>query len=112
MPRPEFTWFPDVGSQCATKPAVDVTKFGDGYELRTSNGLNTMPEKWSVKFTRHISEIAQIEAFLRARAGKEAFTWRTPENIEGTYVCREWRKNRLNGEVVEISGDFEQVFEF
>lgn len=112
MPRPEFTWFPDVGSSAAIKPTVNVTKFGDGYELRTTSGLNTMPEKWSLKFTRHVSEISQIDAFLKAREGRESFTWRTPENVAGTFVCREWKKSRLNGEVIEITCDFERVFEF
>ena len=112
MPRPVFEWYPDTGSQCSTKPNVSSTKFGDGYELRVATTINTCPEKWSVKFTRAPEESQAIDAFLRARKGQEAFTWTTPDGVEGTFVCREWRKNRLKGGSMEISCDFEQVFEY
>lgn len=112
MSRPVFVWFPDVGSQCSIKPSVNSTKFGDGYELRVSTAINTSPETWSVKLTRSAAESRAIDAFLRMCAGKNSFTWTTPEEVTGAFVCRAWRKNRLDGGIVEISGDFEQVFEF
>lgn len=112
MPRPTFTWHPDVSSEIAVKPNVHVTKFGDGYEVRTSVGLNTMPEKWSVKFTRAKAESDAIVAFLKARGGVESFNWTTPDSRSLIFVCREWKVTRLRGEALEITCDFEQVFEF
>lgn len=110
--RPIFSWFPDVGSQCSTKPNVTSTRLGDGYELRISNVINAVPEKWSLKFTNALAGALEIDSFLRARAGSEAFTWTTPEGVTGVFVCREWRKNRMNGGITEITADFEQVFEY
>ena len=112
MPRPIFTWFPDEGPQCSTKPNAENTKFGDGYELRVGTAINMNPEKWSLSFTRSKQESSDIEAFLRARSGVESFTWVTPDEVSGTFVCREWKKKRMKGGVVEISCDFEQVFEY
>lgn len=111
MPKPVFTWFPDVGASCSTKPNVQPTKFGDGYELRVPTSINTNVEKWSVKFTRVQSISKQIDDFLRALKGSQPFIWKTPEENEMTFICREWRKNRLAGGVTEITGEFEQVFD-
>lgn len=113
MPSPVFSWFPDAGSSCATKPAVQSTKFGDGYELRVVQGINSIAEKWSVKFTRAEQEAKDIIAFFKARNGAESFTWTTPNGDTGTFVCKEWRHNRLKGGgAMEVTGDFEQVFDY
>lgn len=112
MPKPTFEWHPDAGATCAIKPSVHTTKFGDGYELRTSAQINASPEKWTVKFTRAADEFGQIDAFLKARGAMESFLWTTPEGNAGTYVCREWSKTRLRGGAAELSATFEQVFEY
>lgn len=112
MARPEFSWFPDVGSTSEIEPNVNATKFGDGYELRTSSAINFIAEKWQLKFTRAVDEATEIDQFLRARAAKEAFDWVTPEGNAGTYVCRKWNKSRMKGGAMEISCTFEQVFEY
>lgn len=111
MPRPNFSWHPDTGSQCSTEPIVEPVKFGDGYELRSTSVINSVPEVWSLKFTRLMTEALAIDGFLKARKGAEAFTWTTPENVEGTFVCRKWNKTRMKGEAMEITCEFEQVFE-
>ena len=43
MATQTFSWYPDASSQQSCKPAVQVTKFGDGYETRVAVGINTMP---------------------------------------------------------------------
>lgn len=105
-----FAWYPDFGSQQDCAPSVQVTKFGDGYEVRASAGLNTMPMKWSLTFTRDRVICQAILAFLRARAGVEAFVWANPLNESGKYVCRAWKMTSQVGEMV-VTCDFEQVFE-
>lgn len=112
MSRQVFTWFPDAGSQCDTKPNVQSTKFGDGYEVRTPIGINSVAEKWSVKFTRTETVGNALAAFLKTHAGALAFDWTNPDNVAGVFVCREWKRSRLKGGASEITCTFEQVFEF
>ena len=107
-----FTWYPDADSTSSCKPTVDVTKFGDGYELRVPNGLNHLPMKWSLSFTREAVEAGEILAFLRERGGSKAFNWTTPNEETGVYVCREWQHRQMKGGTLQITCDFEQVFEF
>ena len=108
--RQTFAWFPDQGSQHECSPLVTVTKFGDGYELRSSSGINVTPQKWSLTFsvTREIG--ADILQFVRSRKGQESFYWTNPLSEVGTYVCRTWKATMDRGMMV-VACTFEQVFE-
>jgi len=112
MSKPTFTWTPDLGAQQSIKPNVTQTKFGDGYELRVAQGINTQPRTWAVTFSKGPNEMTAILDFLEARAGVEAFNWTDPFNKAGTYVCREWSANQVVFGVYSVSATFEQVFEY
>ena len=111
MTRPTFTWYPDVGATERNIPDVLVTKFGDGYEARVANGINTNRAIWGVKFTRVNTEVEAILAFLEARNAVETFTWTTPRNGIGVYICRNWQQSRMQGGAMTITADFERVYE-
>lgn len=111
MSKPNFIWNADLGSQRSVKPSVNVTKFGDGYEVRTPTGINTKPKEWEVRFTRNVDEINAILAFLEARAGVEAFTWTDVTNTTATYVARSWSVSQKMFGIYELNTTFEQVFE-
>lgn len=111
MPTPVFTWFPVANLRKKVTPNVTASKFGDGYEQRVARGLNTTPETWSVEFEGAMSDIAPIEAFLRARNAVEAFEWKTPDGDTLKFICRTWDKARVRGVLHTLSCDFEQVFE-
>lgn len=106
-----FNWYPDVESRHKVKPLVSTSRFGDGYEQRTPNGLNSTPMVWSVSFTRQRSIGLAILAFLRGCKGSEAFNWTSPLNEAGKYVCKAWDMRTMKGGHLQITCDFEQVFE-
>jgi len=111
MARQLFTWNADLGAKRSAKPAVQVNKFGDGYEQRTRLGINSKPEVWSVVFTRNRAEITPILEFLEDRGGYESFDWKTPLDQTKTFVCREWQFVQVEQGIFAISCDFVQVFE-
>lgn len=111
MSRQTFSWFPDKGSDQSVTANVESIKFGDGYESRIPRGLNTTPMSWSLTFTRAAVESKAILAFLRARAGSEAFYWKNPLEELGVYVCREWKVKRIGQDAMQVTCSFEQVFE-
>lgn len=107
-----FTYTPDYGAASSVKPNVRVTKFGDGYEQRQANGLNTMPKQWSLKFgLRSDSEANAIEAFFIAQAGVSSFDWTDINGAAGKYVCRGWQRAKDRYNLNTITAIFEQVFE-
>lgn len=112
MARQTFTWFPDVASENSEEPSVNVTKFGDGYEARTSDTLNVTKQSWRVTFTkgRNGGEGLAIRNFLKARRGVESFIWTNPLNETGYYVARKWSTKSDRGEVT-VNTVFEEVFE-
>ena len=75
---PAFNWTPDYGFSKEVKPNVKAVSFGDGYEQRRSEGINSIASTWSLSFVRPKVIIAAIEAYLTATKGTEAFDFAAP----------------------------------
>jgi phage-related protein len=108
-----FTWTPDFRAQKQSKPTVTPIKFGDGYEQRVSNGINTNSGTFSLQFSnREVAEIDAIEAFLDARAAVESFDYTPPRSATAIkVVCREWSRVTESATMDSLSAKFEQVFD-
>lgn len=105
-----FTWYPAPDARRSVAARVLSARFGDGYEQRIGDGINTMLAVWSLEFRgKSRTEMDEIEAFLVARAGVESFDWTDPAGVAGKYLCREWRRVELGVGRVNITADFEQV---
>ena len=109
--------FPDFQPQySATKrsqPIQRVTQFGDGYQQRTSFGLNQDPKVWSLTFNVKDSDADTIETFLEAR-GKDgaSFDWSPPdETTTYKWICKGFGREMFDSDRSRITASFEQVFE-
>lgn len=108
-----FTFIPDFNASADRQPRVRTARFGDGYEQRQGDGLNTLPEIWTLTFNnRATSEIDAIETFLRLEGGVTTFDWTPPRSaVPGKYICRRWQRSPVSGALDSLSATFEQVFE-
>lgn len=107
-----FTWKAAFGSSKESKARVLKTQYGDGYGARIADGINSIMSSWPVTVKATSLAMADdIEAFLEARAGVEAFSW-TPPNAAASVkvVCDTWhRVDRVNSSV--ITATFQRVFQ-
>lgn len=107
-----FTWTPSYNPTASRTPRIKSVQFGDGYEQRFSDGLNPLKQVWNVAFNgRYTAEADEIDAFLIARAGVENFDWTPPGGTAGKYVCKQWDRTIVYGNIENISAVFEQVFD-
>jgi phage-related protein len=104
-----FTYKPDYSARKRMKPRVTVLKFGDGYEQRTTDGLNTKLESWSVSFKRSPTAINSIDSFLNTCGGVTAFNWETPDGVTKTFVCREWEISTDSPGWETLNATFDEV---
>ena len=108
----EFTYIPDFGATKKLQPRVNAIAFGDGYEQRARNGLNTNPQVWSLSFSNRTDiEAEAIDAFLTARGGVESFDWTPYNESAGKYVCKEWSKSLDGFNRNTVEATFIQIFE-
>ena len=96
------------------KPKVDVIKFGDGYEQRRVESINSIPLSTTATIryhkTRERNMIGSLDSFLMRHGGYKSFEWIPPgESKRILIVCSEWSKID-NGPYVEYSLQFRQVF--
>lgn len=107
-----FSYTPSYPAQAVREPATRNAKFGDGYEQRAEDGLNSLPEKWDLQFiNRDTTEGDAIDAFLKTHKGVSYFQWTTPQAVTGNFICRSWTYSLDKGNNVTITARFEQVFD-
>ena len=104
---------PTYGAQKSSAPNVRIARFGDGYEQRTTFGLNQNPKQWDLTWNVSETDADTIETFLDARAADSAsFDW-TPldETTAYKWVCSQWSKSIPYLNRATITATFRQVFE-
>lgn len=111
MAREKFEWHPKFESTGNVKPNVTKLAFSDGYEHRQAQGLNWRKREHSLSFQATEAEILEIDAFLWARGGVEAFDWVAPDRKEQIVVCDTWSIQRQEGAICTLNATFRQVYE-
>ena len=106
----DFTYNPSASSARSRKPRVLSAPFGDGYEQRVADGINTAPAIWSLTFVRGDTDASAIETFLEGKNGVTSFTWTPPGGSEIRVLCREWNRSFAGVNHNVITCTFEQVF--
>lgn len=93
------------------KPALWTAKFGDGYLQTMPQGMNYLPESWSLEFFfAQRSDADALHAYLLAQGGYQAFTWRTPRASILRVLCQKWSDVSNVGKQFTLSATFDQVW--
>ena len=104
---------PSYSATKRSQPRLRITQFGDGYQQRTSFGLNQDPKVWSLTFNVDDEDADEIETFLEARKVDGAsFDWSPPDSSTTfKWVCPSFTKEVFSFDRNRINATFTQVFE-
>lgn len=103
---------PDAPITEETLPRIRVAEFGDGYTQRSADGLNHLPRKLTLKWTR-ISwlDAESIVSFLRDRGATESFDYKPPGFSSSIkFICPNWKREILDTGA-SIHATFVEVFD-
>lgn len=109
---------PDKGLTRNSSPKVLVAKFGDGYEQRLPNGINSIDETFSATFNnRTKEEIDDITGYLASLKGATSFTYTIPDTNESgneisiKVVCENYSQVYNYGDFYSAMATFRRVYE-
>lgn len=109
---------PDKGLTRVSSPKVLVAKFGDGYEQRLPNGINSIDETFNATFNnRTKEEIDDITGYLASLKGATSFTYTIPDtNGSGNetsikVVCENYSQVYNYGDFYSAMATFRRVYE-
>ena len=112
---------PDKSLKRSSKPKIHLATFGDGYEQRLADGINSVKETYSVSFaTRPKADIDDIVAFFESKQGVTAFDFTIPDSngseTGGTettikVVCDSFDISYDYGDFYSASAKFRRVYE-
>ena len=109
---------PDRQLKKAAKRKTLVASFGDGYEQRLADGINSVRNNFSLTFNnRTIEEIDDIANFLEVRLGLTPFTYTFKDtNAAGEersvkVLCESYDVTYINCEYAALTTSFREVFD-
>jgi phage-related protein len=107
-----FTTEPSYSSQMTEVPRILENIFGDGYEARVGDGINTILMIWNLTFDRRTRAQANaLITFFRTEGGITAFNWTPPQESAGLYVAKNWSRNKLDFDNETVTVTFREVKE-
>lgn len=110
---------PDRSLSRASAPKVLVAKFGDGYEQRVADGINSIEENFSISFVnRTKEEIDDITGYFSSLAGATSFNYTISDsNVSPSgettikVICDQWDTVYVNVDVYSCNATFRRVYE-
>lgn len=105
--------FPDImpspQSMQSVRTLVTEIRFGRGIIQRVGRGLSPQRE-WRVVFAEQPNvKIRQIDQFLAARNGKDAFLWTPPDGQQASFFCTSWKIHPLLGGRATLDAVFIEI---
>ena len=109
----------DRGMTRSSSHRVLTAKFGDGYEQRVLNGINTKEDSFSLSFNnRSAEDINLIAAFLDDKAAKnfdftvtDSFTGGSLSNTTMKVVCDSYNVNYIRENFHSLTCTLRRVYE-
>ena len=108
---------PDKQLTRSTTPRVLTAKFGDGYEQRVADGINTLVQEFSISFvTRPKAQIDDLVTFFEGLGGVSKFELVVDDtNSGGTevykVVCSEWQQTWDYDNFYSLTATVKRVYE-
>jgi len=93
---PNFFWKPSYTSNANFEPNVIKIQFGNGYQQRINNGINSDLMKFDASFDNRLeTEAVSMLHFLDQRGGQQSFIYNVPTiyskiNFNTRFVAPNW----------------------
>ena len=106
---------PDKQLSRKNTPRVHLAQFGDGYEQRLQDGINSLKQEISVSFqTRPKAEIDDLVAFFESLGGVNKFEM-TIDDSNGNetikVLCQQWSQTWAFDNFYSLSATFVRCYE-
>ena len=117
LPSPANNVVPDKTMSRKSAPKVLVANFGDGYEQRVADGINTVKETYTLSFrNRAKADIDDMISALDANKGVTALAFTIPDTNGGgettiKVVCVDYSTNYEHDDFYSLSLNLRRVFE-
>lgn len=105
---------PSTSSTTSTSTARVLTaQLGDGYQMITSDGINTVRDQWTLQWDGlPTTDMSTIIAFFAAQLGYIAFQWQAPgDAAPKLWRCTKWGRNPTGPQTWTVTATLDQSFD-
>tara|TARA_Y100000015_G_scaffold4224_1_gene3821 strand:- start:369 stop:761 length:393 start_codon:yes stop_codon:yes gene_type:complete len=108
----------DKGLTLKTTPSVILADFGDGYQQRLADGINTLRQEFSIAFaSRPKAEIDNLVAFFEGLGAVSKFEFVVDDTTSAgnsevyKVICKEWTQTWDYDDFYTLTANLERVYE-
>lgn len=100
------------GSNKNVEPRVDIAEFGDGYNQRSENGINSSKRVFQASWPAlSVGQCEALEAFFDAHRSA-AFLWTLPlESVQRKWTAGKYTRGYVGGITVSLSTTLTECFD-
>ena len=111
---------PDKTMSRKSNPSVIRAKFGDGYEQRITDGINSIKEEYNISFkNREKAFVDDVVLFLDGKLGATAFTFTLPDTNNTTrtgekdikVICENYNTTYTYDDFYSLTATLKRVYE-
>lgn len=114
---PNFWWKPSYNAKVNSKPKITTVQFGNGYQQRISDSINTNMIQLDLTFeNRSEKETISILKFFEERGAKESFVYNISEiflkplsKLSTKFICPEWSSSYVSYGIYNITATLLEV---
>jgi phage-related protein len=102
-----------VGDSSGTvTPKTLKVEFGDGYNQRAADGLNSNPKEWTLKWKLNAADSETLLDFMESHGGNVSFYWTPPRKITPhKYIFLDWTEVPYGNIGTEITAKIEETYD-
>lgn len=102
---------PDKGVELIQTENIVKINFGDGYEQRVTQGINSKKQILNLKWKQPASVSKNIHKWLNERKNKSPFKFTYFNDVERQYICTEAKLTDNSPSPCLVSATFEENFD-
>ena len=104
---------PSNATQMKAKPRVISAQFGDGYEQRLGDGINSVLRVWNLQWNNiSLTNGYALDTLFKNNKGVSLIQWTQPApfDVEGalTWICDDWDFTFVGGQICNVTAVLQQ----
>ena len=110
MDKETLTACPLVGANSNAEYRARDIQFGDGYNQRAPDGINTDLREYTLEFKGNVDYITDLDSFFTRHKGVKSFKWQAPDREDmRLYICKDIKQRFITNKMRSLTARVKEV---
>lgn len=112
MPADDFSFVPTITSKGGSETKVLTANFGDGYNQRVADGLNSVGTTYELEWILNTTDAATMKSLFESKGGYDYILWTPNRGVtQYKWLCTKWDWDYAGPELERLTATFKRCFD-